>query len=201
MKQLLVYYYRVVYADDGHFTRPGDGDEDSAEEEVEGVEEVEHAGDGDGDRDGDGDEYEGYAEAAEEKDRDRDECGDNDQEDGEDKSGVQGRGPVPKYVIEPSRLQRQAIAAAIHAIRAGDNAAAQHAVRQLYLTFICHTVGSLPFRSPVLSFCAMLSRRAHRGRGKRQRQRRWHRWWQRWRHRRRHRQKGHRPMDGARQLQ
>ena len=33
MKQLLVYYYRVVYCEDGHFTRPG---EDASQDEASG---------------------------------------------------------------------------------------------------------------------------------------------------------------------
>lgn len=37
--------------------------------------------------------------------------------------------------------------------------ALKHAIRQLYLALICHTVGSVLFKSPVLSFCAMLSRK------------------------------------------
>jgi hypothetical protein len=40
----------------------------------------------------------------------------------------------------------------------------KHAIRQLYLALICQTVGSVPFKSPVLSFCAMLSRKV-RGSG------------------------------------
>ena len=43
--------------------------------------------------------------------------------------------------------------------------ALKHAIRRLYLALICHTVGSVPFKSPVLSFCAMLSRRV-RGKGR-----------------------------------
>ena len=43
--------------------------------------------------------------------------------------------------------------------------ALKHAVRRLYLALICHTVGSVPFHSPVLSFCAMLSRKV-RGKGR-----------------------------------
>ena len=42
--------------------------------------------------------------------------------------------------------------------------ALKHAIRRLYLALICQTVGSVPFRSPVLSFCAMLSRKV-RGKG------------------------------------
>ncbi|KAH7346697.1 hypothetical protein BKA65DRAFT_526245 [Rhexocercosporidium sp. MPI-PUGE-AT-0058] len=43
--------------------------------------------------------------------------------------------------------------------------ALKHAIRRLYLALICHTVGSVPFKSPVLSFCAMLSRKV-RGKGR-----------------------------------
>jgi hypothetical protein len=43
--------------------------------------------------------------------------------------------------------------------------ALKHTIRRLYLALICHTVGSVPFRSPVLSFCAMLSRKV-RGKGR-----------------------------------
>ena len=37
--------------------------------------------------------------------------------------------------------------------------ALKHAIRRLYLALICQTVGSVPFKSPVLSFCAMLSQK------------------------------------------
>ncbi|OBT60238.1 hypothetical protein VE03_10596 [Pseudogymnoascus sp. 23342-1-I1] len=37
--------------------------------------------------------------------------------------------------------------------------ALKHVICRLYLALICHTVGSVPFKSPVLSFCAMLSRK------------------------------------------
>jgi len=37
--------------------------------------------------------------------------------------------------------------------------ALKHAIRQLYLGLICHNVGSAPFKSPVLNFYAMLSRK------------------------------------------
>ena len=47
-----------------------------------------------------------------------------------------------------------------------DDALLQHAVRQLYLALICQIVGSVPFKSPVLSFCAMLSRKVQ-GKGRR----------------------------------
>jgi hypothetical protein len=53
------------------------------------------------------------------------------------------------------------------AIEDGEHAeqALQHAIRRLYLALICHTVCSVPFKSPVLSFCAMLSRKV-RGKGR-----------------------------------
>ena len=43
--------------------------------------------------------------------------------------------------------------------------ALKHAIRRLYLALICYTVGSVPFKSPVLSFYAMLSRKV-RGKGR-----------------------------------
>jgi hypothetical protein len=42
--------------------------------------------------------------------------------------------------------------------------ALKYTIRRLYLALICQTVGSVPFKSPVLSFCAMLSRKV-RGKG------------------------------------
>jgi hypothetical protein len=52
------------------------------------------------------------------------------------------------------------------ALEDGDDAQAalKHAVRRHYLALICEVVGSVPFRSPVLSFCAILSRKV-RGKG------------------------------------
>ncbi|KAJ0127462.1 putative methyltransferase tdiE [Fusarium oxysporum f. sp. albedinis] len=35
----------------------------------------------------------------------------------------------------------------------------KHAIRKFYISLICQTVGSRPFRFAVLSFCAMLSRK------------------------------------------
>jgi len=43
--------------------------------------------------------------------------------------------------------------------------ALKHAIRQLYLALIYHTVDNMPFKLPVLSFCAMLSRKV-RGKGR-----------------------------------
>ena len=44
--------------------------------------------------------------------------------------------------------------------------ALEYTIYRLYLALICYTVGSMPFKSPVLSFCAILSRRVYRkGRG------------------------------------
>jgi hypothetical protein len=116
-KQLLAYYYRVVYREDGHFTR---GDESHV---------------------------------------------------------------VPQDIIETTPLQRQAIEDVIGALRRRDKAAKgrgtpscdkkdgiatrdyderdaelKHTIRKFYISLICQTVGSRPFRSAILSFCAMLSR-------------------------------------------
>jgi len=44
--------------------------------------------------------------------------------------------------------------------------ALKYTIRRLYLALICHVVGSVLFKSPVLSFCAVLSRKVNRkGRG------------------------------------
>jgi hypothetical protein len=37
--------------------------------------------------------------------------------------------------------------------------ALKHAIQRLYLALICYIVGSVPFKSSVLSFCAILSRK------------------------------------------
>jgi superfamily II DNA helicase RecQ len=107
-KQLLAFYYRVVYREDGHFPRDG-------------------------------------------------------------ASQV-----VPRDVIEPTGTQRRAMKEVMDIVRHRDGDSAsrgddddaerrerelKHAIRRLYMALICHTVGSSPFRSPVLSFCAMLSRK------------------------------------------
>ncbi|KAH6959554.1 hypothetical protein BKA56DRAFT_449155, partial [Ilyonectria sp. MPI-CAGE-AT-0026] len=119
MKELLVYYYRVVYREDGHFTR----------EEEDQV--------------------------------------------------------VPRDVIEPTDKQRQAMDEMFSALReededreegsgsggggdgGGDESESRLAcaIRRFYVALICHSVGSVPFRSPVISFCAMLSRRKLKSKG------------------------------------
>ncbi|KAH7231070.1 hypothetical protein BKA59DRAFT_368770, partial [Fusarium tricinctum] len=122
-KQLIAYYYRVVFLDDGHFSRDDD----------------------------------------------------------DEHSGIQ----VPQDIIEATSWQQKAMRGVILALRRqdevsrgrsggdssnreGDNnddgeddddVELKHAIRAFYISLICHTVGSKPFRSPVLSFCAMLSRR------------------------------------------
>jgi len=42
--------------------------------------------------------------------------------------------------------------------------ALKHAIWRLYLALICYTISSVLFKSPVLSFCAILSRKV-RGKG------------------------------------
>lgn len=103
MKQLLVYYYRVVYHEDGHFTR-------AKPDQV-----------------------------------------------------------LPRDVIQPTAPQTQAMDEIMDAVALEDEEEAKlalkHAIWRLYMALICHTVGSVPFKSPVLSFCAMLSRKV-RGKGR-----------------------------------
>jgi hypothetical protein len=43
--------------------------------------------------------------------------------------------------------------------------ALKHAIWRLYLTLICYTISSVLFKSLILSFCAMLSRKV-RGKGR-----------------------------------
>ncbi|KFY28326.1 hypothetical protein V491_00528 [Pseudogymnoascus sp. VKM F-3775] len=104
MKQLLVYYYRIVHCEGGHFAR-------AKPDQV-----------------------------------------------------------LPRDIIRPTKAQAQAIDEIMEALAVEDEAEAEpalkHAIRRLYLALICHTVGSVPFKSPILSFCAILSRRVRRkGRG------------------------------------
>jgi hypothetical protein len=66
---------------------------------------------------------------------------------------------LPKDVIEHTRKQQQAMEKVVRALnKQEDNQPLKHAICQLCLTLICQTVGSIPFKSVVLSFCAMLSR-------------------------------------------
>ncbi|KAL7917060.1 hypothetical protein ACQKWADRAFT_326670 [Trichoderma austrokoningii] len=130
MKELLVYYYRVVYCEDGHFTTPG----------------------GEG---GEGGHHHGRHCRA-----------------------------VPRDVIEPTDGQREAMDEMFDALQEeeeeeeeGDEDEGKEsederwnsdgerdsklacAIRRFYMSLICQSVGSVPFRSPVISFCAMLSRK------------------------------------------
>ena len=103
LKQLLTYYYRVVYHEDGHFTRASPDQK------------------------------------------------------------------LPHDTIEATAPQLQAMDEIIAALVDEDEeeVALKHAIRRLCLALICQTVGSIPFKSPVLSFCAMLSRKIRKkGKGK-----------------------------------
>ncbi|SPJ84073.1 uncharacterized protein FTOL_10589 [Fusarium torulosum] len=117
-KQLLAYYYRVVFCADGYFTR----------------------------------EYDNQV--------------------------------VPRDTIEATSIQEQAMKDIIRILRRQDKMAKEknnnddddddknevngdldndhglkHAIRKFYISLICQTVGSRPFRSAILSFCAMKSRK------------------------------------------
>jgi hypothetical protein len=76
---------------------------------------------------------------------------------------------LPKDVIQPIAPQIQAIGEIIEALVLEDKEEAElalkHAIWQLYLALICHTVSSVPFKSPILSYYAMLSRKV-RGKGR-----------------------------------
>ena len=76
---------------------------------------------------------------------------------------------LPRDVIQPTALQIQAIGEIIEALDLEDEEEAElalkHAIWRLYLALICHIVGSMLFKSPILSFYAILSRKV-RGRGR-----------------------------------
>ncbi len=118
MKELLVYYYRVVYTADGHFTREAEGQTlprdiiDQSHEQRRAMDEMFAA-------------LQGSA---------GDDHADNTSS-GSDTSGIGSGG-----------------------IAGSENPKLEGAIRKFYMRLICHHVGSALFRSPVLSFCAMLSR-------------------------------------------
>ena len=77
---------------------------------------------------------------------------------------------LPKDVIQPTTLQIQAIDEIIEGLDLKDREEAKlalkHTIRRLYLALICYTIKSVPFKSPILSFYAILSRKVRRkGRG------------------------------------
>jgi hypothetical protein len=76
---------------------------------------------------------------------------------------------LPRDVIQPTAPQIQAMDKIIEALAVEDREEAElalkHAICRLYLALICYTVGSVPFKSPVLSFYSMLSRKV-RGKGR-----------------------------------
>ena len=71
-------------------------------------------------------------------------------------------GTTPEDTIVPSQLQIDSmdeIVAALDLIDEGiQEQELKRTIRQFYIALICHTVGSQPFKSPVISFCAMISR-------------------------------------------
>jgi hypothetical protein len=74
--------------------------------------------------------------------------------------------PLPN-TLQPTSAQAQATRAVLAALvvdpqEEGQQQQLQHAVQRLSLALICQQVGSTPFTSPILSFCAMLSRTAPR---------------------------------------
>jgi hypothetical protein len=78
---------------------------------------------------------------------------------------------IPEDVIQPTALQQKTFddvvtTATNNTVNGGhikngnntDNIELQHLLRRFFLTLICHVVRSVTFRSPVLSFCAVLSK-------------------------------------------
>jgi hypothetical protein len=65
---------------------------------------------------------------------------------------------LPQDVIQPTPQQTQAMDKIMAAVESDDELSLKQAIRRFYMALICQTVGSVPFKSPVLSFAAMLSR-------------------------------------------
>ena len=65
-----------------------------------------------------------------------------------------------RTLVQRKKQQRQGADDVAAALDAGDERELKQSVRRLYLALICHTVGSKPYQSVVLSFSAMLSRQA-----------------------------------------
>lgn len=116
IKELLVFYYRVVYKEDGHFTRETDEQTipqdliDKNDEQIQAMDEMFEALQATG--------------------------GGGDSVGGSSSNG------------SSSKMKNNG----------GGNQRLERAIRKFYMRLICHNVGSAHFRSPVLSFCAMLSR-------------------------------------------
>jgi hypothetical protein len=106
---------------------------------------------------------------------------------GEREGGIDNKPALllPQDVIEPTSWQQRAMQGIIDALRRQDKRSRKiksgggsgnnkndeerdielnHSIRKFYISLICQTVGSRPFRSAVLSFCAMLSRKRNRTR-------------------------------------
>jgi hypothetical protein len=70
---------------------------------------------------------------------------------------------LPRDIIQPTAPQIQAMDEIIEALVLEDEEKVElvlkHAIRRFYLALICYTVGSMFFKSFVLSFCAMLSKK------------------------------------------
>jgi hypothetical protein len=73
---------------------------------------------------------------------------------------------LPADIIQPTIPQIQAIDEIIKALVLEDKEkvelALKHVIRRLYLVLICYTISSILFKSVVLSFCVMLSRKVRR---------------------------------------
>jgi hypothetical protein len=76
---------------------------------------------------------------------------------------------LPRDIIQPIVSQIQAIDKIIETLAIKDKEEAKlalkYAIRRLYLALIYYTISSMPFKSPVLSFYVILSRKI-RGKGR-----------------------------------
>jgi hypothetical protein len=77
---------------------------------------------------------------------------------------------LPRDIIQPTALQIQAMDEIMEALVLEDKEKAElalkHAIRRLYLALIYYTISSMLFKSLVLSFYTILSRKIHgKGRG------------------------------------
>ncbi|KAM6508149.1 hypothetical protein FALCPG4_018036 [Fusarium falciforme] len=112
IKQLLVFYYRVIFCEDSHFTREGN-DQVLPRDVIKTTEWQAGA-------------IEAIISRLQEQDEERGQRGERGEE-GEDKEE--------------------------------DDQILKHGIRKLYLALVCQMLFGQPFESPVLSFCAMLSRK------------------------------------------
>ncbi|KID83861.1 telomere-associated recQ-like helicase [Metarhizium guizhouense ARSEF 977] len=162
MKQLLMYYYRVVYCDDGHFSRP---------------QEISRLGVADEEKRSYGDETEAVTMPqdviipTDEQQQAMEEMFSalREEDDERRRRPKQAQQDTTEQWDEDGGLKQQGD---VETCDSYLNSRLACAIRRFYIGLIFHEVGSEPFRSPVLSFCAMLSRATLKDKSYYERQRR-----------------------------